>query len=62
MSSWPSTKAKRVLAALERLGWSIKRQSGSHAAQWDGGKPQGAHIALSHDGIPVSHMVLEDRG
>ena len=32
------------------------------AAQWDGGKPQGAHIALSHDGIPVSRMVLEDRG
>lgn len=30
MSSWPSAKAKRVLAALLRLGWSIKRQSGSH--------------------------------
>jgi predicted RNA binding protein YcfA (HicA-like mRNA interferase family) len=30
MSHWPSTKAKRVLAALLRIGWSIKRQSGSH--------------------------------
>ena len=30
MSSWPATKAKRVLAALERIGWSVKRQSGSH--------------------------------
>lgn len=30
MSRWPSTKAKRVLAALLRIGWSIKRQSGSH--------------------------------
>ena len=30
MSQWPSTKAKRVLAALLRIGWSIKRQSGSH--------------------------------
>ncbi len=28
MSRWPSTKAKRVLAALLRIGWSIKRQSG----------------------------------
>ena len=28
--SWPSTKAKRVLAALRRIGWSIKRTSGSH--------------------------------
>jgi predicted RNA binding protein YcfA (HicA-like mRNA interferase family) len=30
MSQWPSTKAKRVLAALLRIGWTIKRQSGSH--------------------------------
>ncbi len=28
--NWPSTKARRVLAALLRNGWSIKRQSGSH--------------------------------
>lgn len=30
MSSWPASKAKRVLAALLRIGWRIKRQSGSH--------------------------------
>nr|WP_239649749.1 type II toxin-antitoxin system HicA family toxin [Methylocucumis oryzae] len=30
MSQWPSTKAKRVLAALLSIGWVIKRQSGSH--------------------------------
>ena len=30
MSRWPATKAKRVLAALLRIGWSVKRQSGSH--------------------------------
>jgi predicted RNA binding protein YcfA (HicA-like mRNA interferase family) len=30
MSQWPSTRAKRVLAALTRIGWTIKRQSGSH--------------------------------
>ena len=29
MSQWPSTKAKRVLAALLRIGWSIKRQKGT---------------------------------
>ena len=28
--NWPSTKAKRVLAALIRIGWQVKRQSGSH--------------------------------
>lgn len=30
MSQWPSAKANRVLAALFRLGWEIKRESGSH--------------------------------
>jgi predicted RNA binding protein YcfA (HicA-like mRNA interferase family) len=30
LSSWPSTKARRVLAALLKIGWEIKRQSGSH--------------------------------
>jgi predicted RNA binding protein YcfA (HicA-like mRNA interferase family) len=30
MTQWPSAKAQRVLAALLRLGWTIKRQSGSH--------------------------------
>ena len=30
MSQWPSSKAKRVLASLLRLGWQIKRQTGSH--------------------------------
>ena len=30
MNQWPSAKAKRVLAALLRIGWSIKRESSSH--------------------------------
>ncbi|MFH7026588.1 MAG: type II toxin-antitoxin system HicA family toxin [Heteroscytonema crispum UTEX LB 1556] len=30
MSQWSSTKAKRILAALQRISWEIKRQSGSH--------------------------------
>jgi predicted RNA binding protein YcfA (HicA-like mRNA interferase family) len=30
MSQWPSSKARRVFAALNRLGWHLKRQSGSH--------------------------------
>ena len=28
MSRWPATKARRVLAALLKIGWQIKRQSG----------------------------------
>jgi predicted RNA binding protein YcfA (HicA-like mRNA interferase family) len=30
VTSWPSTKARRVYAALLRVGWELKRQSGSH--------------------------------
>ena len=30
MTSWPSSKANRALAGLYRLGWTLKRQSGSH--------------------------------
>jgi predicted RNA binding protein YcfA (HicA-like mRNA interferase family) len=27
--NWPASKASRVLAALLRVGWSVKRHSGS---------------------------------
>ena len=30
MSQWRSTKGRQVLAALQRLGWTVKRQTGSH--------------------------------
>jgi len=30
VSVWRAVKARRVLAALLRIGWSIKRESGSH--------------------------------
>ena len=30
MSQWPSTKARAVLSALYKIGWHLKRQTGSH--------------------------------
>ena len=37
MSQWPATKARRILAALLRIGWSIKRETGgSHRRRWSG--------------------------
>ena len=30
MSQWSSTRARRVLAALQRIGWTVMRTSGSH--------------------------------
>ena len=38
MSQWPSSKARRVLAALLRIGWSIKREA------------KGSHRVLSREG------------
>jgi predicted RNA binding protein YcfA (HicA-like mRNA interferase family) len=40
MSEWPATKARRVLAALERIGWRVVRISGSHKTLRRGGWPQ----------------------
>ncbi|GBO51546.1 hypothetical protein APA_510 [Pseudanabaena sp. lw0831] len=30
MSHWSSVKARKVLSGLEKIGWKVKRQSGSH--------------------------------
>ena len=30
MTDWKSVKAKRLLAALLRIDWKVKRQTGSH--------------------------------
>jgi predicted RNA binding protein YcfA (HicA-like mRNA interferase family) len=30
MSEWKTVKARRLLAALLRIGWRVKRQTGSH--------------------------------
>ena len=30
MRSWRATKSERVLRALQRIGWRLKRQTGSH--------------------------------
>jgi predicted RNA binding protein YcfA (HicA-like mRNA interferase family) len=30
MNGWPATKASQVLRTLIHLGWTVKRQRGSH--------------------------------
>jgi len=39
MSTWPSAKARRVLAALKRLGWLHDRTVGSHKIMKKAGWP-----------------------
>lgn len=49
MSQWPSTKARLVLAALLRIGWTIKRQSGT------------SHRLLSRPGWPDFTFAFHDK-
>jgi predicted RNA binding protein YcfA (HicA-like mRNA interferase family) len=56
MSQWPSTKAKRVLAALLRTGWTIKRETGSHRTLARSGWPD--YIFAFHDSEEIGPRML----
>lgn len=56
MSQWPSVKAKRLLAALLRLGWQIKRQSGSHKTLSRNGWPD--FVFAFDDGDEIGPKML----
>jgi predicted RNA binding protein YcfA (HicA-like mRNA interferase family) len=56
MSSYRATKAKRVLAALERLGWKEKRRSGSHRTLFRPGWPD--VVFAFHDGEEIGPRML----
>jgi predicted RNA binding protein YcfA (HicA-like mRNA interferase family) len=56
MSSWPSVKAKRVLAALQSIGWRVKRHSGSHKTLARDGYPD--FIFAFHDGEEIGPRML----
>ena len=56
MSIWPSAKASRVLAALRRNGWDIKRQSGSHKTLSKPGWPD--MVFAFHDGEELGPRML----
>jgi predicted RNA binding protein YcfA (HicA-like mRNA interferase family) len=49
MSQWPSTKASRVLAALYRIGWKLKRPA------------RGSHHVLAREGWPDVVFAFHDR-
>jgi predicted RNA binding protein YcfA (HicA-like mRNA interferase family) len=56
MSAWPSTKARRVLAARFRIGWTLKRQSGSHKTLSRAGWPD--VVFALHDGEEIGPKML----
>ncbi len=56
MTSWPSSKAKKVLSALYRSGWTLKRQSGSHKTLSRPGWPD--VVFAFHDGEVIGPRML----
>jgi predicted RNA binding protein YcfA (HicA-like mRNA interferase family) len=56
VSTWGAAKAKRVLAALLRIGWRIKRQSGSHVTLVRDGWPD--YVFAFHDSDEIGPRML----
>ena len=56
MSNWPSAKAKQVFAALLRIGWVVKRQSGSHRTLSRPDYPD--YVFAFHDGEEIGPKML----
>ena len=56
MSRWPAAKSGRVLAALHRIGWRIKRQAGSHRTLSREGWPD--FVFAFHEGEEIGPQML----
>jgi len=60
MSDWPATKARPVLAALQRIGWHILRTSGSHRTLRRERYPQ--YRFAYHDKEELGPVILAEIG
>jgi predicted RNA binding protein YcfA (HicA-like mRNA interferase family) len=49
VSRWPATRASRVLAALQRIGWALKREAG------------GSRKVFAREGYPDFVWAFHDR-
>jgi predicted RNA binding protein YcfA (HicA-like mRNA interferase family) len=56
VSHWPSVRARILLHALLRIGWRIKRQSGSHRTLSREGYSD--YVFAFHDGEEVGPRML----
>lgn len=56
MTGWPSARARRVLAALLRIGWRVGRQTGSHKVLEREGWPDA--VFAFHDGEEIGPRML----
>jgi predicted RNA binding protein YcfA (HicA-like mRNA interferase family) len=56
MNQWRSVKANRLLATLFKIGWSVKRQTGSHKTLEKSGYPD--YVFAFHDGEEIGSKML----
>lgn len=56
MSEWPSARARRVMAALLRIGWTVKRVASSHKVLARDDWPD--TVFAFHDGDEVGPLML----
>ena len=56
MSARPAAKARRVLAALLRIGWAVKREESSHRTLAREGWPD--VVFALHDGEEIGPRML----
>jgi predicted RNA binding protein YcfA (HicA-like mRNA interferase family) len=56
VSNWPSAKARLVLRALVKIGWTVKRQTGSHRTLARTGWPD--FVFAFHDGDEIGPRML----
>ena len=57
MSQWSSAKSRRVLAALMRIGWTLKRtSSGSHKILSRPGWPD--YVFAFHDNDEIGPVMM----
>jgi predicted RNA binding protein YcfA (HicA-like mRNA interferase family) len=56
VTTWRSARASRVLAALSRIGWSVKRRSGSHRILSREGWPD--FVFAFHDNEEIGPRML----
>jgi predicted RNA binding protein YcfA (HicA-like mRNA interferase family) len=56
MNGWPATRAGRVLRALARIGWTIKRHRGSHRTLSRPGWPD--YVFAFHDDEELGPRIL----
>jgi predicted RNA binding protein YcfA (HicA-like mRNA interferase family) len=56
VSQWRASQARKVISALEKIGWTVKRQTGSHRVLAKAGWPN--FVFAFHDREEIGPKML----